>query len=317
MNTYVTHTWSCTMRLVTADPRVLKRAAADFETLLAGVDRVASRFRADSALSKANRQAGKPTPVPALLVDLVVAALQAAQESDGAVDPTIGRALRHAGYDRDIAEVTSGESAGAAVVAAPAAASPVQRAGAHGWRGVRLNRDLGLLTVPVGVELDLGATAKAYVADYAARALAARYDTAVLVELGGDIAVAGAKPGGWVIHVAEREGDPGQRVQLRYGGIATSTTTIRRWDRGGQLRHHIIDPATGCSADGPWRTVTVSAPCALAANVASTAAIVKGVDALDWLEQRQLPARLVGVDGQVVTTATWPAQTGAPVSAVA
>ena len=83
MNTYVTGAWSSTMRLVTADPTVLTKAAADFEYLLAAVDRIASRFRPDSALSAANRNAGKPTPVPTLLVDLVAAALEAAEASGG------------------------------------------------------------------------------------------------------------------------------------------------------------------------------------------------------------------------------------------
>ena len=76
--THVTRAWSCTVRLVVDDPAVLAAASADLDALLARVDRVASRFRPDSALSIANARAGKPTPVPRLLVDLVRAALDAA-----------------------------------------------------------------------------------------------------------------------------------------------------------------------------------------------------------------------------------------------
>jgi FAD:protein FMN transferase len=294
--THVTRAWSCTGRLVVEDPAVLPAASADLDALLTSVDRVASRFRADSALSIANARAGRPTPVPRLLVDLVQAGLDAAELSGGAVDPTVGLALRRIGYDRDFADVDPD---------GPESGSPPARGGA--WQRVRLYRDEGLLTVPTGTVLDLGATAKAYVADRAATALSTRYRTAVMVELGGDVAVAGHRPDGWCIQVAEREGEDGQLVLLRYGGLTTSTTTVRRWTRGGVLMHHIVDPRTGSPAAGPWRTATVAAPCALAANVASTAAIVLGDEAVGWLEGRGIAARLVHRDGTVRRTEGWPA----------
>jgi thiamine biosynthesis lipoprotein len=290
----MTTAWSCTVRLVVDDERVLARATEDLTALLAGVDRVASRFRADSALSIANARAGKPTAVPKLLVDLVAAAIQAAQQTAGAVDPTVGRAMAGIGYDRDFAAID-------------ASVEPHAQRGIRDWRSVKLDRELGLLTVPVGTALDLGATAKSYVADHAARALAARYDTAVLVELGGDLAVAGHRPDGWCVQVAEREGGDGQLVLVRHGGLATSTTTVRRWTQAGRPMHHIVDPRTGEPANGRWRTVTVAAPRALAANVASTAAIVMGDAGLAWLENRGLAARLIDNDGAVHTTAGWPA----------
>ena len=94
------------MRLVVDDPRVLRAAADDLTALLDAVDRAASRFRSDSALSLANAVAGIPTPVPHLLVELVQAAIDGARDSDGLVDPTVGGALVANGYDVDIAEVT-------------------------------------------------------------------------------------------------------------------------------------------------------------------------------------------------------------------
>ena len=293
--TYAGRAWSCSVRLVVEDPEVLDAATADLTAVLARVDAAASRFRADSALSIANRRAGRPTRVPALLGQLVGAALDAAAQTGGAVDPTLGATLRRLGYDRDIAAVPAD---GEPVL------TPVGRVGA--WRAVHLDHAAGELTVPAGVELDLGATAKAWTADHAAHALARRYDTGVLVELGGDLAVAGRRADGWCIQVAEHEGGDGQRVLVRHGGLTTSTTTVRTWRRGGQRLHHLIDPTTGRPAAGPWRTVTVAAPCALAANVASTAAIVRGVGALDWLSRRGLAARLVARNGTVVTTAGWP-----------
>jgi thiamine biosynthesis lipoprotein len=165
----------------------------------------------------------------------------------------------------------------------------------------------GLVTVPRGVALDLGATAKAATADRAASALSARYRVPVLIELGGDIAVAGEPEGGWRIEVAERTAGNGPLIVLPGRGIATSTTTVRQWQRGPRTAHHIIDPRTGAPAMGRWRTATVIADSAFAANTASTAAIVLGDAAVGWLEQRTLAARLIDQDGSVTVTTRWPA----------
>jgi FAD:protein FMN transferase len=295
--------WSSTMRLVVADDHVLRPAAKHLCELLARVEKAASRFSPDSELSRANELAGRPVPVSRLLVDLVGAALDAAADTEGAVDPTIGRTLAGLGYDRDIRDLPAD---GPAVAGAP------QR---RCWRQVRLDRRVGLLTVPAGTALDLGATAKAWTADRAATELSRRFDTAVYVELGGDIAVAGERADGWCVSVAEREGSDGQLVMLCSGGLATSTTTVRRWQRGGLEFHHIVDPCTGMPAAGRWRTVSVSAQTAVAANTASTAAIVRGEDALAWLRGRGLAARLVDRDGRVSTTAGWPASVSAVTAA--
>jgi FAD:protein FMN transferase len=291
---HVTRAWSCTVRLAVTNPRVLPAAAADLEALLDRIDRQASRFRADSSLSMANEHAGRPVPIPPMLVGLVGAGLDAAAETGGAVDPTVGLVMRRLGYDRDIAAIPRHAPA---VTPAPPGV---------GWAHVELDREAGLLMVPVGAALDLGATAKAYTADYAARMLHQSYGGGVLVELGGDLAVAGRRPTGWPVHVAEREGGPGQVVVLAHGGLATSTTTVRRWRRGGEDVHHIVDPRTGGPVDGPWRTASVYAPSALAANTASTAALVLGEAAVAWLTQRRLAARLVRLDGAVHTTPGWP-----------
>ena len=291
---FTTSAWSCTMRLAVEDERALTAAADDLVALLARVEHAVSRFRDDSDLSVANARAGRPTPVSRLTGALVGAALDAARDTGGAVDPTIGLAVRALGYDDDIAAVA---------VDGPAV---ITRRPASDWTAVRLDRAVGLLTVPAGTALDLGATAKAYTADLAARTLSRRYATAVLVELGGDVAMAGARHGGWQLDVAERQDGAHQQVIVAGGGMCTSTTALRTWRRGGKQLHHIVDPRTGAPADGPWRTVTVHAPSALAANTASTAAIVLGAGAPAWLTARGLDARLVDRHGDVHTTGGWP-----------
>ena len=129
------------------------------------------------------------------------------------------------------------------------------------------------------------------------------------MNLGGDVAVAGeAPPGGWAIGVGDDHAAAvsDATVSIAAGGLATSSTTVRRWRRGGRPVHHIVDPATGMPAREVWRTVTVSAASCVDANVASTAAVLRGEDAPDWLASLGLPARLVAADGRVVTVAGWP-----------
>ncbi len=81
---------------------------------------------------------------------------------------------------------------------------------------------------------------------------------------------------------------------------------MRRWVRDGVEQHHIIDPRTGAPARTPWRLATVVADTCVDANIASTAAIIRGVRAGPWLVERALPARLVANDVSVVRVGRWP-----------
>jgi thiamine biosynthesis lipoprotein len=72
--------------------------------------------------------------------------------------------------------------------------------------------------------------------------------------------------------------------------------------------HHLIDPATGAPAVEVIRTVSVTAPTCLAANTASTAAIVRGSQGVQWLESTRMPARVVLADGHVLHLGGWPAE---------
>jgi FAD:protein FMN transferase len=81
---------------------------------------------------------------------------------------------------------------------------------------------------------------------------------------------------------------------------------VRRWRTDAGVAHHLVDPVTGRSVESVWRTVSVSAASCLDANIASTAAIVRGARAAAWLAELGLPSRLVGVDGTVRHLAGWP-----------
>jgi thiamine biosynthesis lipoprotein len=292
--------WSCTVRVVVDDGRRLDAAREIVASIMAEVERAASRFRADSELSRCNARAGRLTPVSELFLELLDVALSAARSTSGAVDPTVGGDLIALGYDVDIEQVRTRGPEPFAVQ------TPVPRRATPRWRSVGVNHALGLALVPPGVELDLGATAKAWTADRAAQLLGEVLGSAALVEIGGDIAVAGAPVEPFAVRVAEREGDPGEIVDLRHGGLTTSTTVVRRWPIGRNEAHHIVDPRTGRPADGPWRSATVWAPTAVAANMSSTAAIVLGDGAEDWLDDHAPVSRLVAADGAVRRLSGWP-----------
>ncbi len=275
-------------------------ARAAVEAELRAIDAACSRFRDDSELTAVNVARGRPVRVSPLLLEALEVAVRAARLTDGLVDPTVAGALSVAGYDRDFAQVRGSR------------VRRVRAARVAGWRVVELDPAAGAVRVPAGVRIDLGATAKALAADRAARsALAGSGATAVLVNLGGDIATAGTPPeGGWSVRVADhhRAGPdrPGQVVTIATGGLSTSSTTVRRWRRRGLDAHHIVDPRSGAPAAEHWRTVSVAATSCVDANIASTAAIVLGPAAVDWLRERRLPARLVSAAGGERFTAGWP-----------
>jgi thiamine biosynthesis lipoprotein len=262
-------------------------------------DRACSRFRADSEISALNAAAGSPVAVGPILLEAVSAALRAARLTEGDVDPTVGDALIALGYDRDFEEVATRISPSRPLATVP------------GWRTVQVDPDAGTIRLARGVTVDLGATAKALAADHAARDAAAAAGCGVLVSFGGDLAMAGDAPAaGWRVRVTDdhRAGvtAPGQWILLRSGGLATSSVAVRRWRTQAGEAHHLVDPSTGGSVDSPWRTVSVTAASCLDANIASTAAIIRGEPAIAWLSSLGLPSRLVRADGTVCHMAGWP-----------
>jgi thiamine biosynthesis lipoprotein ApbE len=291
------------VQLVVTDPRGLPEArnllAADLDQL----DAACSRFRPDSEIRALRTAQGRPVRISPLLAEAIAVALRAARLTDGDVDPTVGAAMSAVGYDRDFAQV---RPTGPPLV--------VTTRTVPGWREVHLEGQS--LTMPEGIQLDLGATVKAWAADRAAARIERRLGCGVLVSLGGDIAVAGPAPdGGWRIRVQDVTGAPEDPpdgpyalIAIRAGGLATSSTAARRWQRGGDVLHHILDPRTGRPAEAVWRTVSVAADSCADANAASTAAIIRGRAALGWLAKLAVPARLVDATGVVFTVAGWPAE---------
>ncbi|GAB3264242.1 FAD:protein FMN transferase [Alteromonas gracilis] len=272
---------------VAGDAGDLIAAEQAAHAVLARVDRAASRFRSDSDLMRANASAGRWCLVDPVLVAAVRLALEVAADTDGLVDPLLGRTLVSLGYDRDFAALHD---------------TGVRRLHRHdpaAWQRVGVRDDA--VHVPRGHALDLGATGKAYAADL----VLGHLDVDAVVSVGGDVAMRGEVP--WPVGIAEHPGqEPDEVVLLHRGGAATSSTAVRRWTAGGVVRHHLIDPRNGVPARSCWRTVTALGRSATAANAASTAAVVLGEDAPAWLTRRGVAARLVAHDGAVTHLGHWP-----------
>jgi thiamine biosynthesis lipoprotein len=288
--------------LVDSRPDALGTAVRILQDELAAIDLACSRFRPDSELMAVNAAAGTTVPISPLFAAAVRVALTAAEQTDGDVDPMLGRALVAAGYDADYEALPAD---GPAAVPAP----PPPGA----WRQVELTADT--IRIPAGTGLDLGATAKALAVDRAATAIVAATGAGVLVNVGGDLAAAGPlPPAGWPVRLTDdaardhvrTPGRTGPVIRLHGGGLATSSTAVRRWQRAGRSYHHVLDPRTGLPVEPVWRTVTVTAASCVDANTASTAAIVRGRGSPEWLQSRGLPSRLVDAAGAVHRVAGWP-----------
>lgn len=285
------------VHLRVADRNLIAEAASLAADVLDEVDHACSRFREDSELMQVSAAPGVYRVSP-VLAGAVRIALEAARETDGILDPTVGSLLAAGGYDRTFALVPQDDPTPVSL--------PRPR---PDWRTIDVVDDH--LVIPAGVTIDLGATGKGYAADLVALTLTGRLGTGVLVSVGGDVRVISDDgTDSWPVSIAHSPGDLAEdrllaMVSLRDGGLATSSVTARRWSRGGRQWHHIIDPRTGTPASGPWATVTALGHTCAAANTASTAALVLGDAAYDWLLAHDVAALLATRTGEIARTPAW------------
>ncbi len=295
--------WGTNGTLGVTEPASLDDARQILDAEIAATDAAASRFRPDGEILALNAAAGTGLfEVSPALLDLVRAALHASRVTAGACDPTVLDSLMALGYDRDFDALK-----GHAVDPGTDRLAP-----SLGISGIVIDDAASSISLPSGVHLDLGASAKARTADRAAESIVRLLGIGCLVDLGGDLRVAGAPPAeGWIIGVTASARTPlaghaDELIALTTGGLASSSTQIRRWQHGTEAVHHIIDPRTGHSALSPWQMVTATASSCLEANALTTASIVWGEDALFELPQHGAAARLVRLDGSVERVGGWP-----------
>jgi thiamine biosynthesis lipoprotein len=227
---------------------------------------------------------------------VVDTAVWAASATQGLFDPSLLRVMEAIGYDRSFEQIEQDTQTQPTL--------PVP-----GWRGIdgiKLSRFRREITLPPGVQLDLGGIGKGWTVDRAADWLAGKGP--FLINAGGDLYAYGAPPGqaGWSIGIADPR-EPSQditRLQVQQRAVATSTISRRRWRRGGQLMHHLIDPRSGQPAETDAVSVTVIAHRVALAEVYAKTALIMGVEAgRDWLNDLpEAEGLLIRDDGQLITT---------------
>jgi len=281
-----------------ADDGCLERARERLEEM----ERRWSRFLADSELCRVNAGAGRTVRVSVDTAQVVRRCIEAWRLTGGFFDPTVLAAVESAGYDRTFEEVTD------------APASPVQEhtSASPGCSGIRVTVDAlgGTVRLPEGVGLDLGGIGKGYAADQVVHEMRQQGAEGACVNLGGDVRVSGTSPdgAGWSIGVTDPFGDPDSGeaddlvvLAVGEGAVATSSRTRRRWRRGTDEMHHLIDPRTGEPARTGLAAVTVVAAEAHWAEILAKSALVAGGEAgTSLLESHGLAALLVTDTGRLV-----------------
>ncbi len=240
------------------------RLLDDAVARIADLEQRWSRFLPDSEVSRLNHWAGLPVAVSPDTVFLVEHAVTAWRLSGGAFDPTVLGDVMRAGYDRSFEQLNGTPGY-----------SPLGR----GADEIEIGAET--VTLPPGTGFDPGGIGKGLAADLVCAEMRAAGAEGICVNLGGDVRVAGAGPdrGSWTIAV-EPPGvvGPVVRIGLADGAVATSTTLRRRWQVGGQVRHHLIDPQTGRPSDTDLTTATVVAAQAWMAEVLAKAVLLAGAD---------------------------------------
>ncbi len=276
---------------------------ADFGTgveatqdLFAEWEQTLSRFLPESELSQLNRQAGIPLDVSPLLFRVLYAAYRAAQETEGLFDPTLLTQLVEIGYDRSFDELP-------AII--PAREQSPRSGG--GWREIRLDHRRRRVTLPAGIGVEVGGIAKGMAVDAALAQLRLLGVQVALVNAGGDLAVMGmpAEQEHWPLSVAGK--NTSWTIPFQYGALATSGVDRRHWQQGTQIRHHIIDPRSGESAQSGLWSVTVAAENCQRAEVAAKTAFLLGTEqGCTFLNDSGLSGLLVRVDGSWTSAGSWP-----------
>jgi thiamine biosynthesis lipoprotein len=240
----------------------VRRAAAVERALgwFRAIESHCTRFDPQSELRVLCTQIGRPVPASSLLIEMVRFAVALAEATEGAFDPTVGRRMEARGFDRNY---KTGKSA--------ATGEPVSGAT---YRDVHVDGDAGTITLDRALLLDLGAVAKGFAIDMAARELAAFENFAI--DAGGDLYLAGANAhdAPWSVGIRHpRDGSQLlETLTVSNVAVCTSGDYERRQPGSG---HHIVDPQTGDAASR-LASVTVLAPLAMVADGLATAAFVLG-----------------------------------------
>lgn len=263
---------------------------------LGTLEGLVSAVREDSDVSRINRGAGQAVEVDPATARLLARAWELCEITDGALDITAYPAVKTWGF-------TTGE------YRVPAEGELAELAERIDYTAVKLEGNS--VTLPAGMELDLGAVAKGYAGDVLAETARANGLTSALLDLGQSTIVAvGSKPGGepWRIGVRDPEGeDYFAVVELSDMAMGTSGGYQRYFEEDGVTYWHILDPETAAPARSGLTSVTVVSPSALVCDGLSTALFVMGLEegTQFWRDHPELEFEAIFVteDGKICRTA--------------
>ncbi len=253
-----------------------------------------SRYRADSVVSRINAAAGsgESIAIDAETAQLLAFATQLFTLSDGLFDAT-------SGVLRQVWDFKTGRK--------PSPEQLKEVLPRIGWNHVQWTDQTAQLSRP-GMELDFGGFGKEYAADRAATLLANEGVQHGLVNLGGDIRVIGPQADGspWLMGIrSPREARAARQddaviasIPISSGALATSGDYERFFVDEGERFCHILNPKTGWPAQH-WQSISVIAPVCVAAGAMSTTAMLKGPEALAFLQGQGVSYLAVNADGQV------------------
>ncbi len=240
------------------------------QDFIEAAERRFTRFSEDSELSALNRSAGSWFEASPEMYDVITQALRLHIFTRGLFDPSVLDALERVGYDRTLDEI---RLHGAVMTALPG------RPRTHRFSDLRLDPDGQRICLPEDLRIDLGGIAKGWIAEQAAHVLA-EYSRACAVDAGGDAFFIGRpeKSEFWRVTLEDPcDARCGLAVlKLGPGAVATSAVTRRRWQQGGQERHHLIDPRTQEPAETDLHSVTVIAAHAVEAEVYAKSLLIGG-----------------------------------------
>lgn len=255
-----------------------------------------SRFLPVSDVWRLNWAEGRPTEVDPLTVRLIAAMRDGAALTDGDFDPTLLPLVIEAGY--------------AASAVAPDIVTELPHSARAPGRLDGIDIDGTLVTMPLGTTLDAGGIGKGLAADLVSEFALAEGALGAMVELAGDVVVAGRAPDGvaWLLGV-ENPFDTARHlttVRIARGAIVTSSRLKRRFATPQGERHHLIDPREGASAATATATATViAATGARAEALAKSGFLRPAADYLAWLPEVGAAALLVDADGRQQASANW------------
>lgn len=265
------------------------------------VESSCTRFDPMSPLMRANSDPSRWHSLPSIAIEVVKAAYEAYQLTNGVFDPRILSDLVRNGYDNElyfdsinaIKNEVSGDSPGSSK-------STTRRL--DDWHPEFRAGEVRLGDLPI----DLGGIGKGF-AVHRAMEILQDYADGVLINAGGDIAAEGFSENGerWRIGIENPwipERDSLLVVELMDASIATSSIRLRSWVQHGHLTHHLIDPSTGSPGGLGLVAVSAIAPSIIWAEVWSKTLFLKGLAEIEeYAKQNAITAAWIDESGNVVT----------------